>query len=201
MSNYVVGLRGGIGTGKSCVSDLFASKGIVVADADVAARRIVEPGRPAYKAIIEYFGDAVIEKNGELNRAKLRELVFKDEAKRIFLESKTRGPIVQNLFDEIVKAQSPYTLLVLSTGLGKVMGMDRLLIVDAPLELQIKRVMLRDNNAQHQVEAIISAQPSREQRVKDTDDIIVNDAEIDQLVLQVEKLHALYLSEAERKSH
>ena len=81
------------------------------------------------------------------------------------------------------------------------MGMDRLLIVDAPLELQIKRVMLRDNNAQHQVEAIISAQPSREQRVKDADDIIVNDAEIDQLVLQVEKLHALYLSEAERKSH
>ena len=201
MSNYVVGLRGGIGTGKSCVSDLFASKGIVVADADVAARRIVEPGQPAYKAIIEYFGNAVIEKNGELNRAKLREIVFKDEAKRIFLESKTRGPIVQDLFDEIVKAQSPYTLLVLSRGLGKVMGMDRLLIVDAPLELQIKRVMLRDNNAQDQVEAIISAQPSREQRVKDADDIIVNDAEIDQLVLQVEELHALYLSEAERKSH
>ncbi len=196
MSRYVVGLRGGIGTGKSTVSDLFAAKGVVIVDADIAARRIVEPGRPAYNAIVEYFGDDVLQNNGILNRAKLRVLVFKDEAKRLFLESQTRGPIVQDLLDEVANAESPYAILVLSTGLGKVMGMNRLLVVDAPIELQIKRVMVRDNNPRQQVEAILAAQPSRELRVKDADDIILNDDEIDRLEPEVEKLHALYLSEA-----
>ena len=200
MSKYVVGLRGGIGTGKSSVSNLFAAKGIVIADADVVARKIVEPGRPAYTAIVEHFGDQVIKKDGLLNRAKLREIIFKDEAKRIFLESQTRGPIVQDLLDEIAKATSVYTMLVLSTGFGKVMGMNRLLVVDAPIELQIKRVMLRDNNTRYQVESIIAAQPSREQRVRDADDVIINDAAIDQLSLQVDKLHMLYLSQARRSN-
>ena len=196
MSKYVVGLRGGIGTGKSTVSDLFAAKGVVIVDADIAARRIVEPGRPAYNAIVEYFGDDVLQNNGILNRAKLRVLVFKDEAKRLFLESQTSGPIVQDLLDEVANAESPYAILVLSTGLGKVMGMNRLLVVDAPIELQIKRVMVRDNNPRQQVEAILAAQPSRELRVKDADDIILNDDEIDRLELDVERLHALYLAEA-----
>ncbi|SVC12299.1 uncharacterized protein METZ01_LOCUS265153, partial [marine metagenome] len=111
-----VGLRGGIGTGKSTVSDLFAAKAVVIVDADIAARRIVEPGRPAYNAIVEYFGDDVLQNNGILNRAKLRVLVFKDEAKRLFLESQTRGPIVQDLLDEVANAESPYAILVLSTG-------------------------------------------------------------------------------------
>ena len=107
---------------------------------------------------------------------------------------------MQDLLDQIAKAKTPYTMLVLSTGLGKVMGMNRLLVVDAPVELQIKRVMLRDSNTRHQVESIIAAQPSRERRVKDADDLIVNDAEIGQLVLEVEKLHAMYLSEAMRNA-
>ena len=200
MSNYVVGLRGGIGTGKSSVSNLFANKGVVIADADVSARRVVEPGRPSYNAILEHFGDEIIDKNGLLNRVKLREIIFKDKVKRIFVESQTRGSIVQDLLDQIAKAKTPYTMLVLSTGLGKVMGMNRLLVVDAPVELQIKRVMLRDSNTRHQVESIIAAQPSRERRVKDADDLIVNDAEIGQLVLEVEKLHAMYLSEAMRNA-
>lgn len=196
MSEYVIGLRGGIGTGKSTVSGLFAAKGIVIADADIAARRIVEPGRPAYKAIVEHFGHGILNKDGVLDRAKLRAIVFKDAAKRVFLESKTRPSIVQYLLDEMANAQSPYTVLVLSTGLGKVMGMNRLLVVDAPIELQIKRVMLRDDNTRLQVEAIITAQPSRELRVKDADDVILNDGEIDQLVLEVDKLHELYLTKA-----
>jgi len=196
VSEYVIGLRGGIGTGKSTVSGLFAAKGIVIADADIAARRIVEPDRPAYKAIVEHFGEGILNEDGVLNRAKLREIVFKDAAKRVFLESKTRAFIVQYLLDEMANALSPYTVLVLSTGLGKVMGMNRLLVVDAPIELQIKRVMLRDDNTRHQVEAIIAAQPSRELRVKDADHVILNDRVIDQLVLEVDKLHELYLTEA-----
>ena len=82
MSEYIVGLRGGIGTGKSIVSRLFAERGIAIADADIAARRVVEPDRPAYNAIVKHFGDEVLDKDGVLNRAKLREIVFKDSAKR-----------------------------------------------------------------------------------------------------------------------
>lgn len=196
MSDFVVGLRGGIGTGKSTVSDLFAEKGIVVADADIAARTIVEPGRPAFEAIVDYFGDEVLREDGTLDRARLRSLVFADEAKRRFLESQTRGPIVQQLLDEIARATSAYAILVLSTGIGKVMGMDRLLVVDAPVETQIERVMARDNNSREQVQAILAAQPSRELRVTDADHIILNEGDVTQLALEVGKLHALYLAEA-----
>ena len=196
MSEFVVGLRGGIGTGKSTVSDLFALKGIIVADADIAARRVVEPGRPAYQAIVEYFGEDVLQTDGTIDRAQLRKIVFQDDSKRLFLESQTRGPIVQDLLEEIAAASSPYAMLVLSTGLGKVMGMDKLLVVDAPAETQIQRVMARDGNTRGQVEAILAEQPSRELRVKDADDIILNDGDINILETEVEKLHARYLSAA-----
>ena len=197
MSDFVVGLRGGIGTGKSTVSDLFAAKGIVVADADVSARTIVEPGRPAYNAIVEYFGEEVLQDDQTLDRARLRALVFADDTKRQFLESQTRGPIVQDLLDIVASAESPYAILVLSTGTGKVMGMDRLLVVDAPVEMQIERVMARDNNSREQVEAILKAQPTREVRVNDADDIILNDGVPNELELEVERLHQVYMRAAE----
>ena len=196
MSEFVVGLRGGIGTGKSTVSDIFGNKGIIIADADEAARRVVEPGRPAFKAIVDFFGTEILQKDGHLDRAKLRKIVFQDETKRLFLESKTRGPIVQDLLSEVSRAESPYSILVLSTGLGKVMGMNRLLVVDAPTDLQIERVMARDNNPKSQVEAILETQPPRNLRLKDADDIILNDGNVEQLAVEVEKLHQLYLKKA-----
>ncbi len=198
MSEFIVGLRGGIGTGKSKVSDMFDKKGIVIADADIAARRVVEPGRPAFQAIVDFFGTQVLQKDGNLDRAKLRKVVFQDETKRLFLESKTRGPIVQDLLDEVSRAKSPYSILVLSTGLGKVMGMNRLLVVDAPYELQIERVMARDNNPRSQVEAILEAQPPRNLRLRDADDIILNEGNVEHLAVEVEKLHQLYLKEARK---
>lgn len=194
MSEFVVGLRGGIGTGKSTVSDLFAEKGIEVADADVSARRVVEPGKPAYRAIVEHFGSEVLQPDNTLDRPALRKIVFADEARRRFLESQTVGPIVQDLAEQISTATSEYAVLVLSTGLGKTPQMNRLLVVDAPVDVQIERVMVRDGNNRQQVEAIINAQPPREYRVRDADDIILNDGDVDRLSVEVEKLHALYLS-------
>lgn len=197
MSDFVVGLRGGIGTGKSTVSDLFAEKGIVVADADVSARTVVEPGRPAYQAIVEYFGDEILLSDGYLNRPKLREIVFADQDKRRFLERQTVGLIVQDLAEQIEAATSAYAVLVLSTGVGKTPQMNRLLVVDASVEQQIERVMARDNNSRAQVEAILEAQPPRQVRLRDADDVILNDGDIEQVTVEVEKLHALYLSLAE----
>lgn len=194
MSGFVVGLRGGIGTGKSTVSDLFAERGITIADADISARTVVEPGKPAYLAIIDRFGNSVLEADGSLNRAALRELVFRDSEHRKFVERQTHGPIIEDLWQIVREAPSPYAILVLSTGLGKNPMMQRLLVVDAPAEIQVKRVMARDNNTREQVEAILRAQPDRATRVAEADDLIINDGDRQRLALEVEKLDQLYLS-------
>ncbi len=194
MSRFVVGLRGGIGTGKSTVSDQFASMGIAIADADVSARTVVEPGQPAYEAIVERFGARVLLDDETINRAALREIVFANEKDRRFLEQQTHGPIISDLAKIIESAESAYSILVLSTGIGKSPMMHRLLVVDAPMEVQIDRVMARDNNSREQVEAIIAAQASPKERMLGADDIIVNDGDIDQLEVEVKKLHDMYLN-------
>jgi dephospho-CoA kinase len=197
VAKFVVGLRGGIGTGKTSVSDLFAARSVTVADADISARRVVEPGRPAYKKIVEHFGQDILLPDETLDRAKLREIVFQDPASRSFLEQQTQRPIVDDLLTWINDAESAYAILVLSTGLGKWPLMQRLLVVDATRDSQIRRVMARDNNSRQQVEAILNAQPSREDRLQDADDIIVNEGDLAGLELEVEKLHALYLALSE----
>jgi len=193
MAKFVVGLRGGIGTGKTSVSDLFAARSITIADADISARRVVEPGRPAYRAIVEHFGRDILLPDEMLNRARLREIVFKDPDSRRFLEQQTQKPIVDDLLTSIADAESAYVILVLSTGLGKWPLMQRLLVIDASRETQIQRVMARDNNSRQQVEAIIDAQPSREDRLRDADDLIVNEGDLARLEVEVGKLHTLYL--------
>ena len=194
MSKFVVGLRGGIGTGKSTASDLFADFGIVVADADISARTVVEPGKPAYEAIVERFGKSVLQEDKKLDRAALRELVFSDNEYRLFVEKQTHGPIIEDLLNITSNANSDYAILVLSTGIGKNPMMHRLLVVDAPLKNQISRVMQRDDNTREQVEAILRAQPDRKTRMIDADDVIINEGEQDYLAQKVQKLHQLYLS-------
>ena len=194
MSKFIVGLRGGIGTGKSTVSELFADSGIVVADADISARTVVEPGKPAYKAIIERFGESVLQKDGTLDRAALRELVFSKNEHRLFVEKQTHASIIEDLVTITSSANSDYAILVLSTGIGRNPMMHRLLVVDAPLENQISRVMQRDNNTREQVKAILRAQPDRDARMTDADDVIVNDGQPPQLAIEVKKLHQLYLA-------
>ena len=200
MSKFIVGLRGGIGTGKSTVSELFADFGIVVADADVSARTVVEPGKPAYEAILERFGESVLQKDRTLDRAALREIVFSDNEHRLFVEKKTHGPIIEDLLTITSSADSDYAILVLSTGIGRNPIMHRLLVIDAPLEDQLSRVMQRDNNTREQVESILRAQPDRETRMTNADDVIINDGEQHQLALEVKKLHQLYLALSTRES-
>lgn len=193
MTEFVVGLRGGIGTGKSTVSDLFAAKGIVVADADVSARTVVEPGKPAYQAIVKQFGSEILQADQSLDRAMLRARIFNNEEDRRFLELQTHRPIIEDLMRVLSEATSPYAILVLSTGTGRMAPMNRLLVVDAPAEKQLERVMRRDHNSREQVEAIMKAQPDRETRIREADDLIVNDAGPEALEVEVAKLHQLYL--------
>lgn len=192
---FVVGITGGIGSGKTAVSDRFASRGIEVVDADVASRVVVEPGRPALAAIADHFGPELIDADGGLDRAALRSKVFADSAEREWLEGLLHPLISQYLAEQLAAVRSHYAVLVspllLETSQSRFAT--RVLVVDVPEELQLSRTMARDNNDESQVRAIMAAQTSRELRLQKADDVIVNDADLDTLDARVEALHQKYL--------
>ena len=195
MSNLVIGITGGIGSGKTAVSDRFHARGITVVDADIASRVVVEPGRPALAAIAEHFGAEAINDDGTLNRAELRKRVFADPEERKWLEALTHPLINEYLREELASAQSPYAILVspLLVETGQSRFCQRIVVVDVPVEVQVQRTMSRDNNDEAQVRAIVAAQASREQRLQQADDVIVNDQGLEHIDAEVERLHHAYL--------
>jgi dephospho-CoA kinase len=195
MSHYVVGLTGGIGSGKTAVSDRFAALGIVVVDADIASRVIVEPGRPALLAIHERFGDSVIAADGTLNRQALGAIVFADPGERRALEAITHPYINEYMAGALAAAESPYAILahplLIETSRSKVC--QRVLVVDVPEALQIERTVARDGRDEAQVRDILAAQATREERLAAADDVIVNDQDLAHLDREVARLHEQYL--------
>lgn len=196
---YVIGLTGGIGSGKTAVSDLFAALGIAIVDADVAARAVVEPGTPALAAIAEHFGADILQADGNLNRAQLRQRVFADPAERQWLERLTHPLIRAEIARGLSGATSPYVLLVspLLVESGQSKLTQRVLVVDVPEDLQLQRTMVRDNNPETQVKAIMQAQASRQQRLLYADDVVVNDTTLADLKEKVDQLHQHYLQLAD----
>ncbi|MEK9769882.1 MAG: dephospho-CoA kinase [Betaproteobacteria bacterium] len=193
MAGYVVGVTGGIGSGKTTVTDCFADLGIVIADADEASRKIVEPGQPVLDAITEYFSKDILDETGRLNRKKLREIIFNDVSKRKALEGLTHRPIMDELRRQLYEAKGEYVMLVLSAGLGKSPLIQRMLVVDAEEPIRIQRVMIRDGSSEALIRQIINSQPSSEERLTIADDVVENNSDIDQVRADVSRLHARYL--------
>jgi len=187
-----VGLTGGIGSGKSVVADFFAELGVSVIDADVIARNLVKPGLPATDAIIETFGTDVLQADGGLDRGKLRKMVFDDAGQRKKLESILHPLVRSKIRDEISQARGCYCLVVIPLMIetGQTDLVDQLVVVDAPVELQIKRTVQRDGVSAQDVEAIIRAQADRQARCSAGDFVIVNDGSIMALKQAVAQLHA-----------
>lgn len=175
-SNFVVGLTGGIGSGKTTVANLFAELGIELVDTDLIAREIVEPGQPALIQIAEHFGTDLITPDGNLDRAKLRQQVFADPEQRSWLEQLTHPLIRQLTLQRLQQARSNYVILVspLLLETNQHLLCHHLLIVDVPESVQIDRTVQRDSNSQQQVEAIIAAQCDRQQRLDRADSLIDN---------------------------
>lgn len=198
----VIGITGGIGSGKTAVSDRFAGRGIVVVDADLASRVVVEPGRPALTAIREHFGDEVIAADGSLDRAALRSMVFADPAERRWLEQLLHPLIGEEIRSSLQAAASPYAVLAspLLFEAGQVNLVDRVLVVDVPEALQVARTAARDGNSEEQVRAIMAAQADRETRLAKADDVIVNDRGLEELDTAVGALHQSYLRLAQARS-
>lgn len=176
----VIGVTGGIGSGKTAATDRFQHHGITVVDADLASRLVVEPGRPALASIAEHFGPEVIAADGTLNRRALRQLVFADPVQRRWLEQLTHPLIAQEIVDQIRASRSAYTILAspLLLESSQHQMVDRILVIDVPEELQIARVIARDETDEAGVKAIIAAQMSRQERLARADDVIVNDQDL-----------------------
>jgi dephospho-CoA kinase len=194
-TKLVIGLTGGIGSGKSAVSACFEKLGIAVVDADVAARVVVEPGTPGLAQIAEHFGPGVIDANGALDRAALRRIVFADAAERRWLESVLHPRIGEEIRRGLREASSPYAILaspLLLEARQDVLA-HRVLVVDVSEDTQVARTMQRDNNSGEQVRAIIAAQIGRAERLARADDVIENNGSLEDLEPKVLALHRRYL--------
>ena len=193
---WILGLTGGIGSGKSAAAQCFVDLGIHLVDADNAARWVVEPGRPALSQIAEHFGAGVLQADGTLDRAALRELIFKDPQQRVWLEGLLHPLIREEIKQYLARAQSPYAILVspLLLETSQHQMVQRILVIDVPEAVQIERTVLRDKTNEAQVRAILKAQASREERLRRADDVIVNDRDPAWLKSEVERLHHFYLT-------
>ena len=194
--SLIVGLTGGIGSGKTAVSDHLAKIGIHVVDADVAARTIVEPGKPAWQEIKQHFGDEVLLADQSLNRPWLRQKVFSDTQQRTVLEKITHPRIREEIIRDLQSSTSEYTILVspLLIESGQFKLVQRVVVVDVPEELQISRTCARDANEADQVRRIIAAQISRAERLDKADDVLDNSGTLHSLLDQTNQLHQKLLT-------
>jgi dephospho-CoA kinase len=193
---FSVVLTGGIASGKTTVSDLFEELGVPVIDTDRIARELVEPGKPALKAIVKRFGADYLDGEGQLDRRKMRTAIFTDPEARTRLENILHPLIGNEVIHRISALDADYCIIVipLYANSGAYEWVDRVLVVDAEEETQIARVMERDQINRVQAEAILASQASRQQRLALADDVILNEGPLEQLAARVQELHAGYLA-------
>lgn len=199
MSDYFIGLTGGIASGKSALEKAFATQGVVVADADLLAREVVAPGEPALAAVVERFGRDVLQADGQLDRAALRVRVFGDPDQRRALEA-ILHPAIRARLEAICRAApGPYaiaTVPLLTEGGGRAAypWLHRILVVDTPAAVQKARLMQRDGIDAILADQMMAAQASRAERLALADDIVVNDGDLDHLQRAADQLHARYVA-------
>lgn len=191
-----IGLTGGIASGKSAASDCFSVRGIPVIDADIVARDVVKAGTPAIEEIEAAFGKRFIHPDGNLDRRLVRSLIFSDPRKRQELEAILHPRIKEAMLSQLARVSAPYCILAIPLLIEADQRdlVDRVLVIDAPRAIQIKRLMQRDQISQDEAEAILNTQLDRDVRVKFADDLIVNDGSRTDLDAAIEKLHQKYLS-------
>ena len=191
-----IGLTGGIGSGKTTVADMFANHGVPVIDADDIARALVAPYQPAYDEIIEAFGRDIVDGDGNIDRDKLRRLVFDDTQRRRELEAILWPRVRTEIHHQSVELDAPYCIIVIPLLIeaDQLDLVERVLVVDLDEEKQLQRVGARIGLSEAEVRKIIAAQIERSERLRHADDVIENNADMASLKAQVEKLHRRYLA-------
>lgn len=201
---YVVGLTGGIGSGKSTIAELFAELGVPIIDADLVARQVVEKGSPLLAKIAAHFGPEILLEDGALNRAALREKIFANETQKDWLNQLLHPDIRHEMLRQLAAQQAPYCIfmvpLLIENNLTALC--QRILVVDVLEHTQVERACQRDNNQVEQIKRIMQSQVRRQERLKYADDVINNNedliASLPQLKQKVLDLHHLYLQLAEK---
>ncbi|UAA38076.1 dephospho-CoA kinase [Paraneptunicella aestuarii] len=195
MSEFIVGLTGGIGSGKSTVAKLFNELGIDIINADVIAREVVAKGTPALQQIAEKFGSTILTSEQELDRRALRNIVFTDESAKSWLNNLLHPLIREGMIQQTQAAKSQYCILeiplLVENGLQALVN--RVLVVDCPESKQVQRTQERDQAEEAQIKSIMQSQCNRETRLQHADDVIDNSGDIEHLKQQVERLHEQYL--------
>ena len=201
MSDYVVGLTGGIGSGKTTVANIFHELGVQSVDADLVAREVVMPGEPALDAIVQHFGQAIVHPDGQLDRAALRARIFANEAEKQWLNQLLHPQIRQRLLQQLQSCTTSYALLIAPLLLENKLQIytDRVLVVDIPEELQLSRTVQRDQVTLEQVRNILSSQLARAERLAQADDILLNTIPVSELKPQIQQLHLSYQQFAKEK--
>ncbi|MCP3673592.1 MAG: dephospho-CoA kinase [Gammaproteobacteria bacterium] len=193
----VIGLTGGIGSGKSAAATLFEQLGVTIVDADIASRKVVEPGSYALQQLVEHYGSDILtpETPSELDRQKLRNIIFSNPDERQWLNNLLHPLIRDYMNEEVANAQSHYVIKVIPLLVESKLQqqVDRVLVIDVPEETQIQRVTYRDMVSISDTKKILKSQASREQRLIASDDIIINDTTIENLEVAVKKMHNTYL--------
>ena len=195
---FVIALTGGIGSGKTTVSDIFKTKDIPIIDTDIIARQIVEQGQPAYHEIIKEFGSENLNSDKTINREYLRKLIFSSKEKRVQLEKILHPRIWDEVALQIATLSSAYCivvvpLLVENITKDKPIKFDRILVIDTTEELQLKRSIQRDNSDETMIKKIMKNQVSRQTRLDAADDVILNVDNLDSLRKDIENLHTQYI--------
>lgn len=196
---FVVGLTGGIASGKTAVSQRLGQLGAVIIDTDLIARQVVEPQQPAFADIVAHFGDSVVAADGTLDRAALRKRVFECPADRRLLESYTHPRIRAEAWRQVAASTGPYVVLVVPLLVESDIHtqVDRVLVVDCEPSVQLARLIDRDSESERAARAIIAAQSDRQFRLQKADDVIENNGSFEDLRQVVDALHQRYLKRAE----
>ena len=194
-SRFVVGLTGGIGSGKTTVANLFSRQGIEIIDADEISRTLVKTGSPVLEAIIKHFGSSITDAEGNLDRKQLRELVFADNAEKEWLENLLHPLVRQEIQRQVAASSSQYVIIVVPLLLESenYSDVDRILVIDVTEDVQLERIKKRDSSSETLARGIMDAQMKRERRLESADDVISNNSGIDSLEKQVKNLHNQYL--------
>ncbi len=194
---FVIGLTGGIASGKTTVANLFKQQfKIDIVDADIVAREVVEPNTPGLNAIIEHFGTNIVHDDQTLDRAKLRERIFSHPEEKAWLNGLLHPMISEKMIEDLEQVTSDYALLVVPLLVENKLDSlcDRVLVVDVEPQTQISRTVKRDNVSEEQAKAILASQASREQRLALADDVVKNNPNDPELLLQITDLHEKYLA-------
>jgi len=191
----IIGLTGGIGSGKSAAANFFHSEGVTVLDADQLAREVIQQNTPGFQSIVDYFGSDIIGEDGSIDRAKLRQEIFDDKEKKKAIESITH-PLVRDLMAERIAAStSPYSIIMvpLIFETNSMSAYNRILVIDCDTKLQLERATLRDNNSSEQIQKILDSQCSRTERLSIANDVIPNNDTLENLKTRSLAMHKFYL--------